>query len=289
VAVAQSAVEPLRAAYERARKLYDQNQGIALGELQKREAELKAADGAVMTATATAVAASNRLQLLGMAPAQIVELQRSGTLDPRAIVRSPIDGQVIERAITLGELVTPEKDALLVVANVRTVWVLADVPETSLANVAEGATARVQVASVPGKSFEGNVSHIAAALDPHTRTAAVRIEVANDGALRPGMFARVELTGVPRSGVPRSGVSGSDADVLAIHESAVQTIDGEPHVFVPVTDEPNTFSPKPVRIGAPVNGMVPILAGVKVGDRVVVNGAFILKAELGKAEASHGH
>ena len=279
VAVAESAVEPQKASYERAKKLYDQNQGIALGELQKREAELKAAEGAVLTAKAAAVSAVNRLVLMGMTGAQIDELEKSGTLDPKTVIRSPIDGHVVEREITLGELVTPEKEALLVVANVQTLWVLADVPEARLPQIGTGTSAQVQVTALPDKTFEGKVSYIAAALDPHTRTAAVRVEAANDGSLRPGMFASVQLT----------GTAGAESRALAVREGAVQTIEGQPSVFVPVAGEANTFAPQPVKAGPPVNGMIPILAGLKEGDQVVMRGAFILKAELGKGEAGHGH
>jgi membrane fusion protein, heavy metal efflux system len=69
----------------------------------------------------------------------------------------------------------------------------------------------------------------------------------------------------------------------------VQTIEGQPSVFVPVKGEANTFALQPVKAGPPVNGMIPILAGLKEADQVVMRGAFILKAELGKGEAGHGH
>jgi cobalt-zinc-cadmium efflux system membrane fusion protein len=279
VSVAQSAVEPLRESYERATKLHEQSQGIALAEVQKRAAELKAAEGAALTAKAAATAAVNRLALMGMTQARIEELEQSGRLDPRSVVRSPIDGTVVERAITPGELVTPETEALLVVANLQTAWVLADVPEARLPQVGDGASARVRVTALPQKTFDGTVSYVAAALDPHTRTGAVRIEVANDGTLRPGMFASVELT----------AAAGPESSILAVREGAVQTIDGRPSVFVPVEGEPNTFAPRPVKSAPPVNGMVPILGGLDEGDQVVTRGAFILKAELGKGEAGHGH
>jgi cobalt-zinc-cadmium efflux system membrane fusion protein len=234
----------------------------------------------VVTAKAAATAAMNSLILFGMRDSQIRELERTGRLDPRTVVHSPIDGTVVEREITLGELVTPEKEALLVVANMQTLWVLADVPEARLPQIGVGASAQVQVTALPEKTFEGKVSYIAPALDPHTRTAAVRVEARNDGSLRPGMFASVELVGAAAAG---------SSSALAVREGAVQTIQGQPSVFVPVKGEANTFAPQPVRAGPRVNGMIPILVGLKEGDPVVTRGAFILKAELGKGEASHGH
>jgi cobalt-zinc-cadmium efflux system membrane fusion protein len=95
------------------------------------------------------------------------------------------------------------------------------------------------------------------------------------------MFASVELTA--------AAGAGPESSILAVREGAVQTIDGRPSVFVPVEGEPNTFAPRPVKSAPPVNGMVPILGGLDEGDQVVTRGAFILKAELGKGEAGHGH
>ncbi|MBC8106127.1 MAG: efflux RND transporter periplasmic adaptor subunit, partial [Anaerolineae bacterium] len=70
---------------------------------------------------------------------------------------------------------------------------------------------------------------------------------------------------------------------------AVQTVEGEPSVFVPVEGEPNTFAKRAVGVGAPINGMVPVFAGLKDGEKYVATGSFILKAELGKAGAAHEH
>jgi multidrug efflux pump subunit AcrA (membrane-fusion protein) len=279
VSVAESAVEPLKESYDRAKKLYDEHQGIALGEVQKREAELKAAEGAVLTARAAAVSGLNLLVLMGMSRQQIEQLEQSGKLNPRTVVRSPIDGRVVEREITLGELVTPETEALLVIANVQTLWVLADVPEARLSQVNLGAPAQVQIAALPNRTFDGKVSYVAPALDPHTRSAAVRVEARNDGSLKPGMFASVQLV----------GTASAASKVVAVREGAVQTIEGQSCVFVPVGGEANTFVPQPVKAGPAVNGLIPIRAGLKEGDQVVMRGAFILKAELGKGEAGHGH
>jgi cobalt-zinc-cadmium efflux system membrane fusion protein len=66
-------------------------------------------------------------------------------------------------------------------------------------------------------------------------------------------------------------------------------VEGSPAVFVPVANEPNRFARRAVEIGRPVGGMVPVTKGLAEGEAVVVSGSFILKAELGKAGASHGH
>jgi membrane fusion protein, heavy metal efflux system len=187
---------------------------------------------------------------------------------------------VIEREATLGELVGPDKEKLLVLADLTTVWVLADVPEARLSHVTEGSVVQIFISGTVDQSFPGKVAYIAPELDHATRTARVRAQVPNpDMRLRPGMFARVEIA---------AGTPGGAA-VLAIPEEAVQTVEGDPAVFVPVEGEPNTFAKRLVGIGPAIGGMVPVFAGLKEGEKYVSAGSFILKAELGKAGAAHEH
>jgi cobalt-zinc-cadmium efflux system membrane fusion protein len=282
LAVAEAAVEPARRSAERAQKLHELNQGIALGEVQRREAEVKSAEGAVQSAQAALTAAQHRLNLLGMDESAIEELAASSRIDPKYVVRAPIGGHVIEREVTLGELVSPDKESLLILADLTSPWVLADIPEARLADITIGTPACVQVAGST-IDVDGKITYIAPALDPNTRTGQVRIEVPDqNGQLRPGMFARAELS-------LQNTSPGGSAKVLAIPEQAVQTIEGKTVVFVPVKDEPNTFASKPVTIGRPAGGMVPVRSGIDEGDSIVVAGTFILKAELGKGEAAHEH
>jgi cobalt-zinc-cadmium efflux system membrane fusion protein len=143
-----------------------------------------------------------------------------------------------------------------------------------------GAKATIELAAIKAEPLTGAVSAIAPAVDPETRSARVRIEVANGHtALRPGMFCRVSIETGAKDGKP----------VLAIPEEAVQTVEGEPAVFVPVDGEPNTFAKRPVRVGAPVGPIVPVLDGLRADEPLIISGSFILKAELGKGEAAHEH
>jgi cobalt-zinc-cadmium efflux system membrane fusion protein len=115
---------------------------------------------------------------------------------------------------------------------------------------------------------------VAPSLNEATRTAQVRIVLDDAGAaamLRAGMFARVAVS------VPAKG----DA-VLAVPEGAVLTVEGGPAVFVAVEGEPGAFQKRAVVVGAVAGGWLPVLSGLKEGDKVVVGGAFILKAELAK-------
>ncbi len=282
-------VDLAKLAWERARGLFEQSQGISLTEVQKREAEYKAALAAQRAAEAAVVGSENRLHLLGMTQAAVQDLAKTGEIDPRYAVRAPIDGHVVEREVTLGELVSPDREALLVLADTSTLWVLADVPEARLNEVAVGAEAWVAVGSPTPDRIEGKVAFVAPLVDAATRTAQVRIEVpASKGlglTLKPGMFAQVEIAAHPRkhAGAPASGPT------VAVPDGAVQTVEGGPAVFVPVEGEPGTFAMRSVSVGPGVGGLVPILSGLAEGEEFVVSGTFILKAELGKGSAAHVH
>ena len=276
-AAAVPAVELTRSAYLRGKQLYDDGEGrtIALPEVQKREGEYKAAEGNLRQARAAVAASRSRLLMLGMADEAVGKLESGGVVDSRFVIRSPLSGQVTDRAVTLGELVRPDKESLITVADLSTVWVLADVPESKLRGFAVGAPARVKTGdgTVP---LEGTVSYLPPQLDPATRTAQVRIEVRNEGGtLRAGTFTEVEIA---------AGKADPNAKaVVAIPEGAVQTIDGSPSVFVPMEGKANTFARKVIAIGPVVAGMVTVEAGLKAGQPFVSSGTFILKAELGKS------
>lgn len=277
LSISKPSAELARNAYERAKGLYEGSKGISLTELQKRESDFKAAVGALQSAEASVTASENKLHLLGMNRAAVEELAKSKEIVPRYPVTAPIGGQVTEREVTLGELVSPEKEAIIVIADTSILWAVADVPETRLSEIQAGSPARVNVAATRAAVMKGVVSLIDPSLDPNTRTARVRIDVANEaGGLRPGMFAEVEITAGGESG-------GADKTVLAVPEEAVQTIEGTAVVFTPVKGEARTFAKHPVKVGRPVNGMVPVLAGLKEGEELVTAGSFILKADLGKS------
>lgn len=283
---AAPAVDLAKVMWDRAKGLYEQSQGISLAEVQKREAEYKAAVAAQRTAGAAVVGLENRLHLLGMGQAAIEDLANSGEIAPRSTLHAPIDGQVVEREVTLGELVGPDREALLVLADTSRLWVLADVPEARLHEVAVGAPARVALGASSGagqRSFEGRVAFIAPLIDIGTRTAQVRIEVPSDSlVLMPGMFAQVEITATGPT------ITGP-APVVTVPDEAIQTVEGGPSVFVPVKGEPGTFAKRAVTVGPAVGGLVPIFSGLVEGEEFVARGTFILKAELGKGSAAHEH
>lgn len=293
VVTAGPTAELAKVAWERAKGLYEQSQGISLTDVQRREAEHKAAIASVKAAEAAAMASENRLHLLGMKQEQIATLASTGEIAPRHAIKTAIEGQIVQREITLGELVGPDRDSLMVIADTRLLWVLADVPEAKLAGVAVGSKAWITIGAATergsdgsAQKFEGTVSFIAPLVDPTTRTAQVRIDVPaaleNGLTLRPGMFAQAEIVATMPGGA-------DPAPMVAVPDEAIQTVEGGPAVFVPVANEANTFAKRAVTIGKPVGGLVPIYSGLVEGERFVIAGTFILKAELGKGSAAHEH
>ena len=282
VEAATPAIELARDSYQRAQTLYEETSGggVTLNTVQDRQATLRAAERELAVAEADVTASANTLRLHGMTDAQIETLAGSKKIDPTYEVTAPIAGRVVEREVTPGELVSPNDEALMVLANLSTVWVLADVAEARLGSVGVGSSATLDVPALPGRSFEGSVTYIDPRVNENTRTARLRVEVENEGdALRPGMFASAMIG-------PSNG--GGEA-MPALPADAVMEVEGETSVFVPVAGEPNTFARRGVTVSERVGDFYPVLHGVSVGDEIVVAGTFILKAEIGKAGVEHAH
>lgn len=231
-------------------------------EFLRAQAERDKAAAAVRNAT-------DRLRLIG-----------GGTGDGRVAsssfsVASPLSGVVIEKKVTLGELATPA-DAMFTVADLRNLWIQADVPEASLGKVRIGAKASIVVPAYAGEKFTGRVTHIGAMLDKDTRTIPVRVEVANtDGRLKPEMFATATIE-----------AQGTKRDVIAVEDAAIVLLQGVPSVFV---REHDGFEARPVEAGERIGGRTVITSGVQAGDEVVVQGAYALKARAQKSQLGHGH
>jgi multidrug efflux pump subunit AcrA (membrane-fusion protein) len=189
-------------------------------------------------------------------------------------IRSPIDGVVIARNVTVGQVVATGFEAF-VVSNLHTVWVTASVNEKDLPLVRVGVPAEVVSQGYPGQIFRGRVGMIGDLLDPQTRTVPVRIVVPNPGILlRPGMFASAHIT-----------ESQTDA-ALFVPEEALQDINGMRVVFT--TTDGTTFKARTVNIGTRSQGKVQIIDGLGPQDHIVVKGAFMVKSEMLKGTMGEG-
>ena len=181
-------------------------------------------------------------------------------------IRAPFSGVVIRVAAAPGDVVEAGSE-LFSVADLSTVYVQAQVYEKDLGQVHAGQTASISIDSYPGEHFTGQVASISDLIDPQTRTATVRCQVANPGArLKLDMLASVQFpTAMKRS-------------VLSVPEDAVQDIEGKPTVFVRTS--PSQFSVRQVETGSSGNGRIEILRGLKEGEPVVSKGAFAVKSVL---------
>lgn len=206
-----------------------------------------------------------RLENLGVPPEVIAEIERSRRVPLSITWRAPRDGVVLERNVVDGMKITPG-EVLFRLADMSTLWVLADVPEYEIGSIRPGAAVQIRVRSLPGRSFEGRVALIYPQIAEETRTTRVRIEIPNpDGTLLAGMYAEVAID------------TGSAAPVLAVPTSAV--INSGTRQLVILDKGEGRFEPRAVRIGRRGEGFVEILEGVAEGDQVVVAANFLIDAE----------
>jgi cobalt-zinc-cadmium efflux system membrane fusion protein len=237
---------------------------VKLGAASQQEEDDVTADHAAHEAHVRAAVA--KLQLLGASDRQIAALKQAEQVDANFSVPAPISGIVLTRAANPG-LVTSMSQELFTVADLSTVWVMASIHEKDFSTIHVGTTAAVTAPAYPGRVWEGRVVYIEPRVDPNTRTAQARIEVANpDESLRLDMYMDVAFM-------------SAGGKRLAVPESAVQAIGEKQYVFLPVSDSEGSFTVRQVRLGPASNGFYPVLDGLKVDDEVVKDGSFILKAE----------
>ena len=215
---------------------------------------------------AMASAALQRLRALDVSEDEIARLRRTQKPSRRIAILAPFDGVVIDKPVQQGMRVNAG-DVLYRTADLSSVWLIAQVQEQDFGAVTPGQSATAVFVAFPGRTFDGKVDFIYPSLSADTRTARVRIVVANtDGALRASMFATITL----------EGVSGTKP-VLSIPNSAI--LDSGTRQIVLVDLGEGRFEPKSVKIGARGDERCEITDGLKPGDRVVVGANFLIDAE----------
>jgi len=237
---------------------------VRLGAASRQEEEEVTAAHAAHEAHVRA--ALERLRLLGAEERQIAALKEAEQIDSNVTVPAPIDGVVLARTANLG-LVVNKAQELFTVADLSTVWIMASLNEKDFASVQVGSAARITAPAYAGRTWNGRVTYIDPQVDPNTRTAQARIEVANTReSLRFQMYVDVEFTS-----------QGAVGTVLP--EAAVQSIGDRRFVFLPIKDNEGSFAMRVVRLGPAANGYYAVLDGLRLNDEVVTEGSFILKAE----------
>jgi cobalt-zinc-cadmium efflux system membrane fusion protein len=216
--------------------------------------------------------AKEKFRILGVDPRQIEARTNGAAADhPLMPVTSPLSGVVIEKTVTQGETVGPDK-TLFTIADLSTLWLMVDIYEQDLVRIKTGMPVNLLTAAYPGKEFRGKITSIADILDEKTRTAKARVTIDNRaGLLKPGMFATASI---------QSGRESRSGDMIVIPEESLFLDGSERYVFV---DGGNgKFLVKRVSAGRVLGPKIEIKEGLKPGDRVVTKGVFTLKSELKK-------
>ena len=196
-------------------------------------------------------------------------------------LRAPVSGTVVERLVNAGAGVQAGAP-MFTIANISTVWIIANVPEAQVGKIHVGTPAEVRSAALGSGAMAGRVNYIDPRLNEETRTARVRIEMANPGErLKAGMFVEVGF---------QAGTGGATEEELVVPSTAVQRIENTSVVFIPKDDEPGAFEVREVELGGEVSGYHRVISGLKLGEKVVTKGSFVLKTQKLKGEmGEHGH
>ena len=220
--------------------------------------------------------ARQKLFALNVGEQEVASLSRQTLALQRYEIKAPMSGRVVERLVDLGAPVGGEGQAkeLYVLADLSSVWVELSVSTSDLGVVQEGQ--RVAISGGPGgKTSEARIVFISPMLNQETRSARVIAEIDNkDLTWRPGSYVTAQIL-----------VEEQTVD-LRVPRSALQTIAGESVLFVRTADG---FEKREVALGAGDDQSVEIVFGLDAGENIAVANSFVLKAELGKAEAEHAH
>ncbi len=230
--------------------------------------ELESATSQYREAESRVANLRQKLMLLGMPAMRIDSLKNTSQISSEVVVPSPSFGTITSRSVNPGEVIEANKE-LMRVTDLSTIWVVGQVYEKDLATVRVGSGANVTSDAYPGKVFRGRVSYVDPKIDTPTRTAQVRIELANPRQMfKIGMYVNIAF----------GALGTAEKTTPVVSKDAVQTVNNQQVVFV-ATDKPTEFIMRAVRVGAETNGFFPVLEGVNVGERIVVSGSFLLRAE----------
>ena len=235
---------------------------IGSAELQRRESEQQ-------VARAELSAAADQLRLLGLGNSALKALAGQGRILPSVAISASKSGVIIERKVSVGQVVQPA-DQLFAVANLSSVWVVGGVPEQDARAVKLGQKVDIQVPALGDALLAGRIVFVADTVNPETRTVMVRSQVDNASQqLKPAMLATMRIAGAAHSR-------------LVVPAAAVVREANRDHVFVAQGN--NRYVLTPVELGAAVGELRPVLKGLSAGQAIVVDGSFHLNNERKRAE-----
>ncbi|MBL8216740.1 MAG: efflux RND transporter periplasmic adaptor subunit [Bryobacterales bacterium] len=250
---AQAALNKAQQDFERVSELF-KGDAIAKKDVVAAETTLAQARTALRQAQTAQQQAAARLELFGLKP---------GAFRQRMVVRAPLSGKVTEMNVVAGEYRNDLSAPVLTIADLSSVWVSAEVPESSIRLVKPGEIFDLSLAAYPGEVFHSRVARMADAVDPQTRTLKVWAELGNQGGkLRPEMFGEVRHI-------------ESYHDVPVVPARAVIQTQGKTVVYR--ERGPGKFEETAVEAGRRSGDLLPVTRGLQAGDRVVVDGAMLLR------------
>jgi cobalt-zinc-cadmium efflux system membrane fusion protein len=253
---AQSQYDLSRKAAARAQLLFKEGV-IAAAEQQRRESEL-------VSSEAEWQAARDRMHILGMTNADIKQLERSRKIQSVTALRAPIDGVVIDRKVSQGQVLEPA-DLAYTIADLSQIWVVGEVPERYSSEMYREKAVTVTIPALAGEERKTQLSYVADTVTPQTRTLRVRAVLDNsDGRLKPDMLATLIIEGKAKKR-------------LAIPETAIVREENSDKVFVQVAQ--GQFELISVKLGEEENGLRPVESGLKQGQEIVSDGVFYLNAD----------
>lgn len=251
---AKSALAKAQMDVDRVKDLYEHG-AVPQKEVYNAQSVAVQALAAVEQAQAATEQARRRLQILGVG---------EGAFGQRVTVHAPLSGKVLEMSVVNGEFRNDLSVPVLTIADLSSVWVTSDVPETAIRMVHTGEPVTINLSAYPGETFRGRVTLIGDTVDPQTHTVKVRAELPNpDGRLKPEMFGAIQL----------SQQAGARPTVPA---AAIISSEGQSFVWREVGK--GVFRKVAVTTGAQLGDRVAVLSGLQHDDRVVVDGVMLLTA-----------
>jgi cobalt-zinc-cadmium efflux system membrane fusion protein len=246
----------MQRAVDRAKVLLDA-QVIGSAELQRRDAELA-------QAKAELDASRDQLELLGMPAPAVDDLERTHNINSVSRIVAGLDGTVLERKATQGQVIQPA-DTLCVIADLSSLWIVADVPEQNAGRLAVGQSVDAEITALTGAKIFGKLSFVSATVNPETRTVRARMEIANPrGRFKPAMLATMTL----RDQTERQQL---------VPTTAVVREDNQENVFVQLDDD--SFVLRKVTLGEEFGRNRVLVDGIRAGEKIVLDGAFHLNNE----------
>lgn len=184
-------------------------------------------------------------------------------------VTAPFAGTIVDKKAVMGELAQPDK-ALFAVADLSNVWIETNLFEKDMGKVKVGVPATVTTAAYPDQVFKGKVTYISSVMDKETRTIKARVEVPNpDGKLKIDMFANAAID------------TATSNKAFILPAEAVVLIQGQPTAFI---QDGEGFSARAVELGEKLRGQIVLKAGIRQGEKVVIQGTYALKAKMLKSQ-----